>query len=151
MQEGVIFRWPLFINNEATTFAERKTRTWRGGAQVLWGTTPYRCNLSCLMLFWFVRDKATTPIKNRLFLASLEFIHRTGCVPQYFRYKRSHAPFPRKPQIVIIIFLAFVGYCSFRFSCWVEGFVMYRAPLEPVENWTIALPKRDCELVNDPL
>ena len=54
-----------------------------------------------------------TPVKNILFLARLEFLCKTGCVPHYFQYKRGHILiFPQNLSLkfLIIRFLASVAY-----------------------------------------
>ena len=60
--------------------------------------------------FWDANNTAriyhiqcATPVKNLLFLARLEFLCKTGCVPHYFQYNRGHILlFSPKSQYQII-------------------------------------------------
>ena len=55
-----------------------------------------------------------TDVKNLLYLARLEFLCKTGCVPHYFQYKEvAFLFFPQNLSLKILIrFLTSVGYCS---------------------------------------
>ena len=62
---------------------------------------------------WYVQYAAD--VKNLLFLARLEFLHKTGCVPHYFQYKEvTFLFFPQNLRLkfFIIRFLTSVAYCT---------------------------------------